>query len=67
VQPLVRRAKAKYQWLGVVVTVVRLEGPLEMVDNLVWTDSRAAHQAEVGMPVQPSREVPVTMTGDHWS
>jgi hypothetical protein len=44
--------------------VVWLEGPLEVVDSLAGMCSKATHQAEVRMLVQPSREMFVTMIGD---
>jgi hypothetical protein len=46
------------------ITAVRLEGGLEVVDSLTRMGSRAAHQGEARTLVQPSREVPVSMTGD---
>jgi hypothetical protein len=46
------------------VMAVQLAEPLEVVDSLAGTGSRAAHQAEMRTLVQPPREVPVTMTGD---
>jgi hypothetical protein len=36
--------------------------PLEAVDSLAGMGSRAAHEAEARMLVQPSRKVPVAMT-----
>jgi hypothetical protein len=41
------------------VAAAWLEGPLKSF-------SSTAHQAETRMLVQPSRELPVMMTGDHW-
>lgn len=46
------------------VVVLQLEGPLEVVGSLAGVGSKAFHQAEVRMLVQPSREMFVTMTGD---
>jgi hypothetical protein len=37
------------------IAVVQLEGPMETVDRLAGTGSRAAHQAEKRAPVQPQR------------
>lgn len=48
--------------LGVIrVVTVQLEGPLKMVDSHAGTGSRAAHRAKARTPVQPTREMPVTM------
>jgi hypothetical protein len=40
---------------------VWLEGPVKVVDSLAGTESKAAHQAEARMLVQPSRKEPVMM------
>jgi hypothetical protein len=44
--------------------MVWLEGPEKVLDTLAGMGSEAAHQAELGMPVQPSRLMPETMIGD---
>jgi hypothetical protein len=49
------------------VAAMRLEGTLEAADSLAGMGSRASHQAEARTPVQPSREVPVMMSGDRRS
>jgi hypothetical protein len=43
------------------VVAVRLEGLLEALDSPSETSSRATHQDEARTPVQPLREVAVTM------
>jgi hypothetical protein len=54
-------AAAQCDWI---VTVL-LEEPREMVASLAVTGSKAVQQAEARTPAQSSREVHVTMTGDH--
>jgi hypothetical protein len=46
----------------VIVQAVRFEGPLGVVDRHTGTGSRAAHHAEVVMPIQTSRDMPLKMT-----
>lgn len=46
------------------VMMVKLKGPLEVMDSLTGTGSRVPHQAEARMPVQPIRVMLVTMIGD---
>jgi hypothetical protein len=43
------------------VEAVWLEGPLEVVDSVTGTGSRATHHADVKTAVHPSRVMPVTM------
>jgi hypothetical protein len=46
------------------VAAVRSKEPLEVMDSLAETSSRAAHQAEARTPVNIPMEVPITTTGD---
>lgn len=46
------------------VMMVKLKGPLEVVDSFTGTGSRVPNQAEAKMPVLPIRVLLVTMIGD---